>query len=589
VIGGASQDTLEINGVEHRSPGGAGLYTALAAARCGACVTLFAPYPEPMPQALEQVSSLVDWIGPRVSPDELPAFHIKHEPARTTYVQASFGAETSLDLADLPGDLSMYDLIHLVPLGNTARQLAFIKACRERGAKCISASTGVPLLNDDHGLINDVIRESDLFFLNQEEASVLFSNVEPIATGTGKQLFVTKGAAGASVYLGDHEVFIDPVEAQLLDPTGAGDTFCGATIAGVASGIHPVSAGAQASAMAAEMITGIGPEKLQTESACPQVNSDERVAVNLKQVSRIAKLISRLESEKPFDFVSASLPPIDHPLTIDYFFITTLQQFSFWSSRDGQYHLPLVATIGDETLKGSFYLFMAYLRKLDSDPDYFSAERQAGQSLDEMRELFRSDDGRDVMPAIDLHLGAARRYGRTMMELGWSPKEMVETATRSENPLKTLLSMLDHIGAYREDPLRKKSALLAMILNSRPEKYFAFGEGELLPPIIDYHCMRSCLRMGLVDVVDKALHSKLQSRAILDEKDERCVREAAFLAVDQLARLSGRSMATVDKYFFFSRERCPEMAPPDCAKCSADTVCAHRKEMFQPVFRTDFY
>jgi len=137
--------------------------------------------------------------------------------------------------------------------------------------------------------------------------------------------------------------------------------------------------------------------------------------------------------------------------------------------------------------------------------------------------------------------------------------------------------------------MRKKSALLAMILNNRPEKYFVFGDSESLPPIIDYHCMRSCLRMGLIDVVDDELRSRLVRRSVLGSRDEWSVRAAAYSAVEQLARLSGRSMATVDKYFFFSRERCPEMTPPKCGRCNADPVCAHRKEMFQPVIRTDFY
>ena len=193
------------------------------------------------------------------------------------------------------------------------------------------------------------------------------------------------------------------------------------------------------------------------------------------------------------------------------------------------------------------------------------------------------------MPAMSLHLDAARRYGRTMLELGWRPQDMLERASRSAQPLKSFLAMLDHVGGYREDPLRKKSALLAMILNNRPEEYFVFGDSESLPPIIDYHWMRSCLRMGLIDVADDVLRFRLVRRSVLTASDERCVRAAAYSAVDQLARLSGRSMATVDRYFFFSRERCPEMTPPDCGSCNADPVCAHRKEMFQPVIRTDFY
>lgn len=589
VVGGASRDVIEINGVKHRSAGGAGLYTALAAARCGADVTLFSPCPDPMPHDLLAISSLVEWTGPTVTADELPAFHIKHETDRTIYVQASFGAESLLDPSSLPVDLSQYDLIHLVPLGDTAKQLAFIRVCRERGAGLISASTGIPLLNNNTGLINDVMRESDLFFLNEEEARCLFAGADQIEAGCGKQLYVTRGVDGISVCLGDHEVSIESVEADVLDPTGAGDTFCGATIAGLANGMHPVNAARQGAALAAEMITGIGPATLQTLSGYPFIKSDDRVVANQRQIERIAKLIAGLESEQPFDFVAPSLPAIDRPLTVAYFFVTTLQQFGFWSTRDDLYHLPLVARIGDEKLKGAFYLFMAYRKKLHADPEYFSPERQASQSLDEMLDLFRCDNGNDVMPAVKLHLAAAQRYGRTMLELGWHPEDVLEIASRSERPLKSFLSLLDHVGGYREDPLRKKSTLLAMILNSRPENYFAFGDSESLPPIIDYHCMRACLRMGLIDVVDEALSSKLCHRSVLGAADEESVRSAAYAAVEQLARLSGRSMATVDRYFFFSRERCPEMTTPECARCSAETVCEQRKEMFQPVFRTDFY
>ena len=53
-----------------------------------------------------------------------------------------------------------------------------------------------------------------------------------------------------------------------------------------------------------------------------------------------------------------------------------------------------------------------------------------------------------------------------------------------------------------------------------------------------------------------------------------------------IARARGQAP---DEYFFFSRKRSPEMSEPDCSSFSADPVCAHRKELFQPVFRTDYY
>jgi hypothetical protein len=31
------------------------------------------------------------------------------------------------------------------------------------------------------------------------------------------------------------------------------------------------------------------------------------------------------------------------------------------------------------------------------------------------------------------------------------------------------------------------------------------------------------------------------------------------------------------------------MTEPECGECPVDVVCAHRKELFQPVIRTTFY
>jgi hypothetical protein len=48
-------------------------------------------------------------------------------------------------------------------------------------------------------------------------------------------------------------------------------------------------------------------------------------------------------------------------------------------------------------------------------------------------------------------------------------------------------------------------------------------------------------------------------------------------------------MGAVDWFFFNARKRCPEMTEPDCKNCALDSVCAHRKDLFQPVRRTIFY
>ncbi|MSX55308.1 MAG: hypothetical protein F2772_07245, partial [Actinobacteria bacterium] len=64
VVGGASLDLIHIDGEPVATPGGAGLYTALAAVRAGVQVTMLAPVPDPMPPELEPARRLLNWVGP---------------------------------------------------------------------------------------------------------------------------------------------------------------------------------------------------------------------------------------------------------------------------------------------------------------------------------------------------------------------------------------------------------------------------------------------------------------------------------------------------------------------------------------------
>ena len=78
-------------------------------------------------------------------------------------------------------------------------------------------------------------------------------------------------------------------------------------------------------------------------------------------------------------------------------------------------------------------------------------------------------------------------------------------------------------------------------------------------------------------------------RELISDEDEWAVRFACFQAIDECAKLSSKGGKGVGQFFFNSRKHCPEMTDPDCASCLFDPVCLHRKELFQPVYRTTFY
>jgi sugar/nucleoside kinase (ribokinase family) len=620
VIGGASLDVYHlVNGQTVHSPGGAGLYTALAAACSGARTGMFAPRPDPIPVPLQAAAERITWLGPSVPPDELPSFEIAHYGGgRAALLNAAWGGEMLITPENFPRDQIQSRIIHIAALRSAERQLNFAQALHPHAAhpstslrsaqdaSIISAGTYSKICINEPDTVRELIGLCDFFFMNENEATLLFGGADRVQARPGQIIFITLAERGALVIQGDHVTPVPGHSANDLDPTGAGDTFCGATLAHLARGEQPVIAAQAAVLLAAEEIGAVGPTRLLSDQLAPCPALDPRVHVNVDQVQRIAQLIAHLPEVQPFRFVGDFFPYVDDPAALDWFFAVTLQQFGFWEftphsparspdlnsthqERRRQYSHPLIATLDGRSLKGSDYLFAAYRRMIDRDGGFFRSDRQAATSGDELAAVLRADDGSNPMPAFDLHVQLAQAYGRDMQALGWTPQAIIECANASAQPRQTFLSWLDHVSGYKEDPLRKKAMLLALILEQRPEKFLRPAPNEAEPPVIDYHLMRSCLRTGLVDVMDDELRERIIGREELSERDEGAVRFAAYQAVQQVQSFSDRSMGAVDWFFFNARRRCPEMTAPECAHCAIDAVCAHRKELFQPVIRTPFY
>ena len=591
IIGSPSLDRLHFNNHSENSAGGAGLYTALAARRSGCNISMVGPRPIQVPDSLKPFEQKLEaWYGPLVPLEDMPRFELSHDGDKATYLGFYSGAEEWLDTGPLPQDLSVFDGVHISSLGIGEQQLKFADACRERGAKMVSSGSFLLLIQENPEAVRELMTKSDVFFLNAEEATALFGSLEQATTQPGKVLFITRGKDGAHVVQGMFTTALPAVPAPVLDPTGAGDTFCGATISHLLQGVHPILAARKAMALASEEIQYIGPTALLFDENPPDIPLDTRVRFDVKQIERIASVIRAIPEAEAFNFVSDYYPPVGHPAALDYFFVQTLQQFSFWATEDGRYAYPLIGTIDGNHCKGSTYLSQAYLRPLEGDTEFYTPQRQANSTREETLALFRADDGTDLMPAISLHLAMAQAYGKDMLAMGLTPDAIVERSNLSTQPLETFLSIMDHVGGYKEDPFRKKANLLAMILAERPENFLKLNPHEEIQPVIDYHAMRFCLRTGLVEIIDPELRAKNAARSLVSVEDEWAIRYACYLAVQRLQQVSGLSMGAVDNITFgYNRAHCPEMTEPLCAQCAIDPACAHRKDLFQPVIRTTFY
>ena len=118
-------------------------------------------------------------------------------------------------------------------------------------------------------------------------------------------------------------------------------------------------------ALASEEIEHVGPSALLLDQNPPEVPLDEKVRIDEKRVELVSRIIKTIPEAEPFNFVSDYYPPTGHPAAVDYFFVQTLQQFSFWeTNQQGRYDYPLIATIDGHRCKGSTYLSYAYMRPL---------------------------------------------------------------------------------------------------------------------------------------------------------------------------------------------------------------------------------
>jgi ribokinase len=265
VIGTASLDTLHLaNGQTVHVAGGAGLYTALAARTTGATAGLFAPRPNPLPATLEPVADRLLWLGPVVELPDLPRLEIQHHGrGRATLLTASWGAETRLAPDQLPVVVKTARTVHIAALSSAERQLEFLGVLKKSAVK-ISVGTYARLVLDSRPLVRMLFEQADFFFMNENEARALFGSVDNVKSIDGTVVFVTLDVEGVLVIQGDQVTHVAGHPVEELDPTGAGDTFCGAVLAALDAGLSPVAAARVAVELAAKTVAALGPSALLT-------------------------------------------------------------------------------------------------------------------------------------------------------------------------------------------------------------------------------------------------------------------------------------------------------------------------------------
>lgn len=145
-------------------------------------------------------------------------------------------------------DWSVVGGVHLAPQSSEGhlRELAELSG---NGVLCTLDVLVEPYIDVKPYLDGSALRQVDAFLPSAQEVRDLWGHedvrrlgAELAELGVTAQVVVKRGADGVDVALGGAVVRVPSVTEELVDPTGAGDAFCGGYLAGLVETGDPVEA-----------------------------------------------------------------------------------------------------------------------------------------------------------------------------------------------------------------------------------------------------------------------------------------------------------------------------------------------------------
>jgi sugar/nucleoside kinase (ribokinase family)/fructoselysine-6-P-deglycase FrlB-like protein len=254
--------------------GGNSVHTASAATACGARAVLVARRGEDFPaEAFEQLTAagadttyVVDVLGPTVRN------WVIYEPDGRRHWVYRTPAGRSAEVAPLPADVAPAvpgsQVVHVaaMPLANAEAVVAEVR--RVEPAAVITLDTHEGWASEPPARVLALAGSVDLFEPSLEELQDLTGDctaaggLRALERAGVRRAVVKAGSDGAYVLTGGDVVHVPPLEVDVVDTTGAGDSFCGGVAAGLAAGLETVDAVALGVAAAGTAIQSSGSLRL---------------------------------------------------------------------------------------------------------------------------------------------------------------------------------------------------------------------------------------------------------------------------------------------------------------------------------------
>lgn len=232
VFGSFTKDFLENHkGESEFTIGGSSAYFSVAASLVG-----IKAYPvgylsiDLIEEEIEKISKIVNLKY--LKKEKRLNIHIKYdENLEAHYLKDLDEDDEVIEFKNLP----IKSYVHVCVISNIKNQIDIVEYFKNKGS-FVSTGTYLVKVKKDRESVLKLLNLSDLLFLNKEEAISLsqrenFDDVIQFFKETKKMVVITLGKDGAIYINGDDFYKINAYKTEVIDPTGAGETFAGGFLA----------------------------------------------------------------------------------------------------------------------------------------------------------------------------------------------------------------------------------------------------------------------------------------------------------------------------------------------------------------------